>query len=477
MPRVSLPLIGPSYTNRSLPLSAQVSKGIIPEINPEARNIVSLHAFPGLKVFSSLVGNGRGTHVMADLLYVVYGSVLSSVDSAGVATSRGTIDGQTICDFADNGTQLIITTGTTAYMYTVETEVLAEITDPNLTNPTTVGYLNAQFILDNNAPDSVRGEFVTTQLLTALTPENFVQPLDFAVANAHPDDISSIKIYNGAVMFFGPDGIEPWFNSGVGSPPFDPIQTAFRPYGLISSDAIDITDEFIYFIDDQRIPRRLFGLQVNNIGNPALAFEWGKYVRVDDAVGFAYIIDQRNYFQINFPTANRSWLYHEQSNSWYQLSFGTDDQRHRGQSHEFVYGKNIIQDYSNGQLYELDFETFTDNGQVIQRRRTTAVIHGGLYGFPGKEIFFDKVEFVVQTGVGVATGQGENPRLMIRSSDDGGRSWTAEEWHSLGEGGAYQTMVQLDQQGSAFARVYELTYSEPTEFALIDAQAEISIGL
>lgn len=474
---LNIPLIGPSYTNRSLPLSAQVSKGIIPEINPEARNIVSLHAFPGLKVNSSLSGNGRGSHVMAGVLYVVYGNTLSSVDSDGVAVSRGTIDGQTVCDFADNGTQMIITTGTTPYMYTVATTTLAEITDPNLTNPTTVGYLNAQFILDNNAPDSVRGEFVTSQVLTTLTPEDFINPLDFAVANAHPDDISRILIYNGVVLFFGPDGIEPWWNSGVGSPPFDAIQSGFRPYGLVGPNAIDRTDEFIYFIDDQRIPRRLFGLQVSNIGSPALAAAWNSYVRVDDAVGFAYILDQRNYFQINFPTANRSWLYHEQSNSWYQLSFGTDDQRHRGQSHEFVYGKNIIQDYSNGQLYELDFGTFTDNGEVIQRRRTTAIIHGGLYGFPGKKIFFDKVEFVIQTGVGLVTGQGSDPKVMIRYSDDGSRTWSAEQWHSLGEGGAYQTMVQLDQQGESFARVYELTYSEPTPFSLIDAQAELSFGI
>jgi len=475
MARVSLPLIGPSYTNRSLPLSAQVSKGIIPEINPEARNIISLHTFPGLKDFSSLSGVGRGTDVMAGLLYAVFGNTLSSIDSDGVATSRGTIDGQPICDFANNGTQLVITTGSTAYMYTVATTTLDEITDPDLTNPTTVGYLNAQFIFDNNSETSKRGEFVTSQVLTTLTPDNFVQRLDFAVGNAHPDAISSIKIYNGTVLFFGPDGIEPWWNSGVGNPPFDAIQSAFRPYGLISPDAIDITDEFIYFVDDQRIPRRMFGLQVSNIGNPALAAEWGKYVRVDDAVGFAYILDQRNYFQINFPTANRSWLYHEQSNSWYQLSFGTDDQRHRGQAHEFVYGKNIIQDYSNGKLYELDFDTFTDNGEVIQRRRTTAVIHGGLYGEPGKEIFFDQVQFVIQTGVGLATGP--DPRVMIRSSDDGGRTWTAEQWHSLGVGGAYQTKVELDQQGSAFARVYELTYSEPTPFSLIDAQAELRFGI
>ncbi len=475
--RVPIPLIGPSYTNRSLPLSAQVSKGILPQIDPEARNIVSLHAFPGLKVFSSLSGKGRGQHVMAGIEYAVYGNTLSEVSSTGVATSRGTIVGESICGFADNGTQMFIVTGRTSYLYTAATNDLAETTDSDLVDPTTVGYLNSQFIFDDNTEGAAEGSFVTSQVVTILTADNIVNPADRATADAHPDDISRIIIYNGTVVFFGTEGIDPWWNSGSGNPPFDPIQAGFRPYGLAGKDAIAKTDEFVYFLDNQRVPRRIFGFQVSNIGNPALANEWGKYVRVDDAIGLSYILDQKTYFQINFPTANRSWLYHEESNSWYQLSFGTDNQRHRGMSHQFVYGKNLIQDHSNGQLYELDFETFTDNDEVIQRKRATAYIHGGLYGFPGKELWFDRVEFVVQTGVGIATGQGSDPQLMIRSSDDGGRTFTAEQWHSLGVGGDYTTKVQLDTQGNAFERIYELTYSEPTPFALIDAQAEISVGI
>lgn len=477
MPRVPIPLIGPSYANRSLPLSAQVSKGLIPEINPEARNIVSLHAFPGLKVFASLSGAGRGTHVMDGLLYAVYGDTLSSIDESGVVTSIGTIVGQTICGFANNGLQMIIATGITTYMYTAATEVLEVITDSSVEKSTTVGYINSHFILDNNQTDSKRGEFVATQITTDLTADEFVNILDKSSADGHPDSISKILIYNGMVLFFGTDGIDPWFNSGSGSPPFVPIQQGFRPYGVAGPDAIAKTDEFVYFLDDQRIPRRMFGLTVTNIGNPALAAEWAKYTRVDNAVAMAYIIDNNNYFQINFPTDNRTSLYHEQSNSWYQLSFGTDDQRHRGLTHQFVYGKNIIQDYANGQLYELDFETFTDNGEVIQRKRTTATIHGGLYGVPGQKLWFDKVQFVIQTGVGINTGQGSDPKLMVRYSDDGGRTYSAEQKADLGQGGEYMTKVELYQQGSSYERLYEISYTEPTPFALIDAQADITVGL
>jgi hypothetical protein len=414
---------------------------------------------------------------MNGLAYAVFDEELVLVNSDGTVTNKGTVEGVNMCDFANNGDQLVIVTGGKPYMYTESTDVLAEITDNNVNNPTTIAYINSQFVLDNNDDNSEQGEFVTSQLSGPLTVDDFVNSLDFAEAAAHPDDISRAIIYNEMVYFFGTEGIEPWWNSGVGSPPFDEVQGAYRSYGLGAKWSLDKSDEFLYFLDNERIPRRMFGLQVTNIGNPALGEEWQKYSRVDDAVGFAFTLGQTNFYQLTFPSASKTWLYHEVSNSWYQLSYGTDNQRHRAQSHVFAYGKNLMADHTNGKMYELDFDTYTDNGQVIQRRRSTAAIHGGLYNAPGKELFFDRVEFVLQTGEGIASGQGSDPKLMIRYSDDGGRTYSAEEWFDLGAGGDYDTRIELQNQGKAIQRIYELTYSEPTPFALIDAHADISVGI
>ena len=66
---------------------------------------------------------------------------------------------------------------------------------------------------------------------------------------------------------------------------------------------------------------------------------------------------------------------------------------------------------------------------------------------------------------------------MIRYSDDGGRTYSAEESFDLGAGGEYHKRVELQNQGKSIQRIYELTYSEPTPFTLIDAHADISIGI
>jgi hypothetical protein len=478
--RVPIPLIGPSYQDESLPLSAQITQNLYPEISPEARNIVSLHSFPGLTLFSSETKKGRGLHVMNERLYTVQGSELVFIDSDGAASLRSPldfIDGVDLCQFENNGKQMVIVAEGNAYLFTESSALMQKITDSDLHSPTTLAYLNAQFILDANRDEPSNGEFSTTQLLTTLSSVDFVNGLDFSNASAHPDDIIKVVDYNELIYFFGSRSIEPFENTGFGSPPFRRIAGGVRPYGLAGRNALDSSEEFIYFLDQRGIPRRMFGLTIENIGNSALGKAWRKYARIDNCVVLTYSINHQNFAQFNFPTPNQSWLYHENSNSWIKLAYSTNGRRHRANSYASVYGKNLVQDYENGNIYEFDPEQFRDDGEVIQRRRSTATIHGGLYDFPGRELFFDRVEFIIETGVGVTAGQGRDPQVMIRFSDDGGRTWSHEMWHPLGVGGAYQTIVELYCQGSSHNRIYELVYSEPTRFTLIEANADISIGI
>ena len=68
--------------------------------------------------------------------------------------------------------------------------------------------------------------------------------------------------------------------------------------------------------------------------------------------------------------------------------------------------------------------------------------------------------------------------VMISYSDDGGRSWSAEEWYeteSVG-GDDYLKRVVLYQQGASYNRVYRLRHTENTSFTIISGNADISAG-
>ena len=70
------------------------------------------------------------------------------------------------------------------------------------------------------------------------------------------------------------------------------------------------------------------------------------------------------------------------------------------------------------------------------------------------------------------------PYVMISRSDDGGATWTHEEWFPLVDCSKnYLNRIILRRQGSAYNRVYRIKCSENISFTLVSAHADISVGV
>jgi hypothetical protein len=80
-------------------------------------------------------------------------------------------------------------------------------------------------------------------------------------------------------------------------------------------------------------------------------------------------------------------------------------------------------------------------------------------------------------GLGLQSGQGEDPAIMIRWSDDGGYTWGNEHWLSAGRIGKYNTRVSLSACGSGYQRVFEFVMTDPTPWQLISGYVEAEMGL
>jgi hypothetical protein len=416
MPVIEFPLIGPSYTNREKGLSSQVSKNLFPQMDNEARSQVSLHSTAGLKTFSTLGGIDRGMHDFNNTMYCVNGVALYSVDSDGINFNLGAIAGDARCVMANDGVQLIIATGGNLYRYTVS-DGLEVITDPDITKPNSVAYLNSQFILDNNA--GTFGAFATSSIDLDFS----IDSLDYATAEGHPDDIVRVLSFRQLVYFFGTHTTEPWQNTGVGNPPFARLRGGVQPYGLAGTHAIVSTPESMYFLDNRRIPRRSSGLEFSNIGNPALGQELAKYARIDDCIAFQFTQDHQQFFAMTFPSEDRTWCYHEPTESWFQLSYGIEGARHRASSMLNIYGANYCADHTNGKIYEYSLGVYSDAGEPIINQRDTASMNGYLLGSPGAKIYIDEVEFIIlSSAIEQAIGLGPLPIGVITgicgTSDD-----------------------------------------------------------
>ena len=88
-------------------------------------------------------------------------------------------------------------------------------------------------------------------------------------------------------------------------------------------------------------------------------------------------------------------------------------------------------------------------------------------------MYFRWLELIAETGVGLSSGQGSDPQVCLRVSDDLGRTWSNEKWRSLGAQGAYRTRVRWNRLGQARDRVFELSGSDPVRTTLIDLNVGI----
>ncbi|MCK4826848.1 hypothetical protein KA005_64530, partial [bacterium] len=134
-------------------------------------------------------------------------------------------------------------------------------------------------------------------------------------------------------------------------------------------------------------------------------------------------------------------------------------------------GKTLIGDRSNGKIYYLDMDTYTDNGLPITRVRRTQIINKEKVNVIHNRV---EVEFEPGIGLDVAAGvDGQDPQATLKWSDDGGNTWSNGRSVDIGEYQKYGTRAIWRRLGKSRNRIYELTVEEPVKIVLIGAYSNI----
>jgi hypothetical protein len=88
----------------------------------------------------------------------------------------------------------------------------------------------------------------------------------------------------------------------------------------------------------------------------------------------------------------------------------------------------------------------------------------------------DRLEIVLESGVGLTSGQGSDPQLMLDKSDDGGKTWDSLPNKDIGSIGEYRKRVVWNRLGSARQRVYRASVSDPVRVNITDTTVEVRGG-
>ncbi|HDA7274731.1 TPA: hypothetical protein O5T84_002829, partial [Staphylococcus aureus] len=454
---MKIPFATNSYKSPSLPISAQRVVNMYAEKQPpDAKTDVAVFGHPGILDFA-VCGTGpiRGMHKMGGVPYVVSGQRLYSISSAGVATDiGGSISGTGQVSMDDNGTQLVITNGTNGYLYSA-TLGFVLISDPDFNAAETVQFFDQRFYFDWKGTN----KFFGSDILDGTSYNALV----FASAETRPDNVKALVLNKQILLVFNDESIEPWQDIGAANMPLERVPGVVIERGLAAPRATAKQDNTVFFLGEDRRFYRLGGLTPVGISTPAIDAEWQSYSTVSDAYCFSYAWAGHKFVVVHFVNANKTWVYDISTGLWHERESwdinGRSLGRWLGNCHLSCYDKELIGDAYSGRVGYLSASTYTEFGMTTQALATSPPIHADR-----KRVFISRLEMDIEAGVGISVGQGTDPQWMLRSSKDGGRTYTARQlWKSAGAIGQYRTRLRWLRLGQARERVFELTTTDPVK--------------
>jgi hypothetical protein len=274
------------------------------------------------------------------------------------------------------------------------------------------------------------------------------------------------------LLVFGDNTIEPWQDIGAANMPLERVPGVVIERGLAAPRATAKEDNAVFFYGEERRFYRLDGLTPVGISTPALDAEWQNYSSVSDTFCFSFPWAGHKFVVVQFPTANTTFVYDISSGLWHERESwdlnGRSLGRWRGNCSISCYDKVMIGDAFSGAIGYLSATTYTEFGNTTRALLTSPPIHDDR-----KRLFISRLELDVEAGVGINTGQGSDPQWMLRSSRDGGRTYTTlQKWRSAGAIGQYRTRLRWLKMGQARERVFEATTTDPVKRTLIAANGD-----
>jgi hypothetical protein len=484
MPRQQLEIATGFYASDSLPLCAQRCINWIPVI-PQAESLSQRALFdaPGLTLFSTVTGVNRGSKEMKEVPYFVNGNSLWSVNSAGVSTNRGTIEGSGRVSMATNGQYLVVVVPNgKAYAYDNVSSTLTQITDIDFTarKANAVVYKDGFFVFA--AADG------TVFFNSALNDPFTLRGEDFLAADINPDRIMGLHVNHNELYVLGSETIELFQTIGGADFPFQRIPGANIQKGVHGGFSVSEFDNTFTFVgggvnEGSAIWKVTSSASAVKISTSAIDTAIQEFTRaeIENCFTWAYALDGNYFVGFTFESdriPSKTFSYDATTSAlagistWHERQSGTTDNSWRVNSIVYAHDKLLVGDSQGGNIGYIDKKSYTEYGDVMVQEKASKPFSAN--GIP---LFAGEIQLTMESGVGLATGQGSDPVVRMDFSDDGGRTFSSEFSRSYGKIGEYMSLPTWRRQGRIPRhRVLRFKTSEPVKSVIIKLEANIAAG-
>ena len=462
-------------------------------------------------VVGGVYGNSPATYTVSSVASGVVTGLTATY--AGAYTSTPTNNVSTTTSGAGTGLTLTLTFGTgtggtgnyvlngsqtvaSSTMYGLNFSVLPS-TDGAFSGVDVVDIVDNYFVYN----DPQTQQWAASNLLSPIT-----YGLSYASKFTGPDNLVSLIVDHGQVYLLGETTSEVWSDVGTFPFPFQRIPGSSSQHGIAAKFSVArLGNSFAYLSQNSRgqaeivmmngyFPQRISTHAVEN----TLANQY-----VADAIAYTYQIEGHEVYVISFPTLDLTWAYDISTQMWHKWLWVDSNNvyhRHRSNCHALFQNLNLVGDWQNGIIYQIDANNYTDNGGEIRRLRRCPHLVTDL-----QRQFFDELQIQFQPGVGLSgvlvsstspasavagyataglaiagTGQiatlAVNPKAMLRWSNDGGSTYSNEHWTSIGLQGKYKNRAIWRRLGTARDRIYEVVVTDPVKAVIVSANLKASLG-
>lgn len=441
-----------------------------------------------------IMAGGRDYLVVVDgtygYAYDTTNGTIYRLDGVSTGTTTSTSSGKLIdtgatfqTDGVTKGMQVFNTTdSTTALVSSVDSETQLTLSSDIFTigesyevgdydfpsNPTHVTINNGFFIVNKGGTDEF---YINT---TSENPLNW-NPLDFATAEAQPDNILSHTTIDKDVYFVGADTTQIYTYSGNTDFPYDPYPSTLS-YGTISAYSLAASKAGLFWLATMKggdvAVVFVQGFQVKEIHEDIME-DLNGFTTLSDAIGWAYNWDGDTIYCLTFPTESKTFEYSLASNTWTErVSNGIT--RHKGNGIGYLEGAgHIVGSYNSGRFWKYNASTYTEDGVALERYRVTQFIHQNM-----NILTYDEFAIDMETGVGLVSGTGSDPQVALSYSDDDGATFSDPIYADMGQIGQTSTRCFWAELGDDYGkgRTFKIRCNEPVAFTVIAGFAMIRAG-
>jgi hypothetical protein len=404
---------------------------------------VTLQSRKGLSEVTT-VGSGPIGGLLSDpgafsgQLFVVSGtSLYSEGDLLGSIVGGGPVQ------FAWYASELVVCRGSGAYSY--DGTDFEAISVPDSLPIVGVCFIGSLFVFAAGGTQ----KFYWSDPLDGRT----IDSLNFASAEREGDNLLDVKSLGDNLVLFGDSTVEVWNHTGDADLPFTRLDQVSFDKGIHSSGcAVNIDNGLMW------------------VGNDSIVYRWGEVpqrvsdhwleaeIAASDSISvFTFQYEGHPFFCVR--TQDATYGFDVATQEWCEFqTYGEDNwlvQCATQYGSEPYFGSS-----ADGKVWS--FDGWDDDGVTLERRLSAAQQLDD-------PLSINRLQMWANAGqTTVLSGQGSDPVVEMRSSDDGGNTWSSWDSAELGAQGEYRTIPEWRALGmfDSPGMMFEFRVTDPVDFRI-----------